>query len=60
MSEFAASLRDRIRQAREAVRLASEAGDEHGASAHGADLANLRRLASEHGVDVSEAGQPES
>lgn len=54
-SEFAGNLRRRVVAAQEAVRAARAAGDEHGAEAHEADLANLRRLAAEHGVPL--AGQ---
>jgi hypothetical protein len=52
MSEFAVNLRDRVRQAREEVRSARQASDEDRASAVGADLANLERLAAEHGVEL--------
>ncbi|AUI58519.1 hypothetical protein [Amycolatopsis sp. BJA-103] len=52
MSEFAVNLRDRVRQAREDVRIARRDSDEDRASAVGADLANLERLAAEHGVEL--------
>lgn len=52
MSEFAVNLRDRVRQAREEVRSARQASDEDRALALGADLANLERLAAEHGVEL--------
>ncbi|WP_181775428.1 hypothetical protein [Amycolatopsis pittospori] len=52
MSEFAVNLRDRVRQAREDVRTARQASDEDRALAVGADLANLERLAAEHGVEL--------
>lgn len=55
MSEFAVNLRDRVRQAREEVRSARRASDEDRASAVGADLANLERLAAEHGVELPDA-----
>lgn len=54
MSEFAVNLRDRVRQAREDVRHARQDSDDDRASAVGADLANLERLAAEHGVDLPE------
>ncbi|RSM53620.1 hypothetical protein DL991_06120 [Amycolatopsis sp. WAC 01375] len=54
MSEFAVNLRDRVRQAREDVQIAKQASDEDRASAVGADLANLERLAAEHGVELPE------
>ncbi|MFI9454153.1 hypothetical protein [Amycolatopsis sp. NPDC052450] len=54
MSEFAVNLRDRVRQAREDVQTAKQASDEDRASAVGADLANLERLAAEHGVELPE------
>ena len=46
----------RVEQAEQAVRQALEQQDEYGAEVHGADLANLRRLAAEHGVPI---GAPE-
>ncbi|GAB3746041.1 hypothetical protein GCM10027598_83610 [Amycolatopsis oliviviridis] len=54
MSEFAVNLRDRVRQAREDVRIARLDSDDDRASAVGADLANLERLAAEHGVELPE------
>ncbi|MEV6909343.1 hypothetical protein [Amycolatopsis sp. NPDC051071] len=54
MSEFAVNLRDRVRQAREDVRNARQESDEDRAHAVGADLANLERLAAEHGVELPE------
>ncbi|WP_167975569.1 hypothetical protein [Lentzea indica] len=50
MNEFRDNLLARIEQAEEAVRLAVERQDAYAAEVHGADLANLRRLADEHGV----------
>ncbi|MET9225747.1 hypothetical protein [Lentzea sp. NPDC003310] len=52
MDEFEVSLRRRVGEAREAVRLAAERQDDYAVEVHGADLANLRRLAAEHGVVV--------
>ena len=52
MDEFRDSLLTRIEQAEQAVRLAVEQQDAYAAEVHGADLANLRRLAAEHGVAV--------
>lgn len=52
MSEFVANIHQRVAQAQEAVRAARAEGDEHRADLHEADLANLRRLAGEHGVDL--------
>ncbi len=57
MSEFAGNLRERVRRAREDVRSARRASDEDRASAVGADLANLERLAAEHGVELPDAVQ---
>ncbi|GLY50293.1 hypothetical protein [Lentzea sp. NBRC 102530] len=50
MDEFEEGLRLRVGQAQEAVRLAVEQQDDYAAEVHGADLAELRRLAAEHGV----------
>jgi hypothetical protein len=52
VDEFEESLRLRVEQAGEAVRQAVELHDDYAAEVHGADLANLRRLAAEHGVAV--------
>ncbi|RDI34400.1 hypothetical protein [Lentzea flaviverrucosa] len=52
MNEFEDSLLLRVEQAERAVRRAVEQQDEYAAEVHGADLANLRRLAAEHGVAV--------
>jgi hypothetical protein len=52
VNEFVDSLLIRVEQAEEAVRRAVEQQDEYAAEVHGADLANLRRLAAEHGVSV--------
>ncbi|WP_330276331.1 hypothetical protein OG205_12250 [Lentzea sp. NBC_00516] len=56
MNEFVDSLLIRVEQAERAVRQAVERQDEYAADVHAADLANLRRLAAEHGVPV---GTPE-
>ncbi|SDH06249.1 hypothetical protein SAMN05216553_115101 [Lentzea fradiae] len=50
MNEFRDNLLARIEQAEQAVREAGERQDAYAAEVHGADLANLRRLAAEHGV----------
>ena len=50
VNEFRDNLLARIAQAEEAVRRAEERQDTYAAETHGADLANLRRLAAEHGV----------
>ena len=50
VNEFRDNLLARIDQAEQAVRLAVERQDAYAAEVHGADLANLRRLAAEHGV----------
>ncbi|WP_143091710.1 hypothetical protein [Lentzea albida] len=50
MDGFEESLR--VGQAQEAVRLAVAQEDVYAAEVHGADLANLRRLAGWHGVVV--------
>ncbi|MFJ5991752.1 hypothetical protein [Lentzea sp. NPDC092896] len=52
MNEFEDSLLIRVEQAEQAVRQAVEQQDEYAADVHRADLANLRRLAAEHGVSV--------
>jgi hypothetical protein len=52
VNEFEDNLHLRLEQAEEAVRRAVEEQDEYAAEVHGADLANLRRLAAEHGVPV--------
>ncbi|MFJ8966434.1 hypothetical protein ACIRG5_44280 [Lentzea sp. NPDC102401] len=52
MNEFVDSLLIRVEQAERAVRQAVEQQDEYAADVHAADLANLRRLAAEHGVSV--------
>jgi hypothetical protein len=51
VGDFAGILRARVRRAREAARLAAASGDEYRAQVHDADLANLYRLAAEHGVE---------
>ncbi|MEV6717639.1 hypothetical protein AB0M48_37020 [Lentzea sp. NPDC051208] len=56
MNEFEDNLLARVEQAEQAVRQALQQQDEYGAEVHGADLANLRRLAAEHGVPI---GAPE-
>jgi hypothetical protein len=50
VNEFRDNLLARIEQAEEAVRQAVERQDAYAAEVHGADLANLRRLADEHGL----------
>lgn len=52
MNEFKDSLLLRVEQAEQAVRRAVEQQDDYAAEVHRADLANLRRLAAEHGVPV--------
>ena len=52
MNEFEDNLRLRVGQAEQAVRQAVERQDEYAAEVHRADLANLRRLAAEHGIAV--------
>lgn len=52
MNVFVDSLLIRVEQAEQAVRLALEQQDEYAAEVLGADLANLRRLAAEHGVSI--------
>lgn len=53
MNEFEDSLLIRVEQAEQAVQQALEQQDEYAAEVHGADLANLRRLAAEHGVPIN-------
>ncbi|KAA2247283.1 hypothetical protein F0L68_40340 [Solihabitans fulvus] len=55
MGDFVASLRARTRQDREAEQAAAEAGDDYRVQVHAADLANLARLAAEHGVRLTPA-----
>lgn len=50
MNEFRDNLLARIEQAEKAVRQAVEQQDAYAEEVHSADLANLRRLAAEHGV----------
>ncbi len=50
MNEFRDNLLARIEQAEQAVSNAEQQQDAYAAEMHGADLANLRRLAAEHGV----------
>ena len=52
MHEFKDNLLARIEQAELAVQQAVERQDAYAAEVHEADLANLRRLAAEHGVRV--------
>lgn len=52
MNEFKDSLLIRVERAEQAVRRAVEQQDDYGAEVHRADVANLRRLAAEHGVRV--------
>ncbi|MCO1580239.1 hypothetical protein M8C13_31235 [Crossiella sp. SN42] len=52
-SEFETNIHQRVAQAKEAVRAARAEGDEHRADLHEADLNNLKRLAGEHGVDLT-------
>ncbi|MGW6442621.1 hypothetical protein [Lentzea sp. NPDC055074] len=53
MSEFRDNLLSRVEQAERAVSRAVEQQDAYAAEVHAADLANLRRLAAEHGVAVA-------
>lgn len=52
VGEFAAELRRRIDQAREAIRVAGERGDPHGLETHLAELEELVRVARRHGLTV--------
>ncbi len=52
VGDFAGGVRHRVREAREALRVATESGDEHGMQVYAADLAEMLRLASEHGIAV--------
>lgn len=53
MDSFAAEMQRRLDQAREAVQVARESGDEYGAATHLAELELLVRMAREHGLEVA-------
>ncbi|MBO3749348.1 hypothetical protein J5X84_24985 [Streptosporangiaceae bacterium NEAU-GS5] len=55
MVDFAEGVRRRVREARDALRLARESGDTYGAQAYAADLEEMLRLAEEHGVAIEHA-----
>lgn len=59
MHEFTAELRARLGEAREDLRRAREAGDEHGVQIASGRLDNLRRLAADHGISLEAAGETE-
>jgi hypothetical protein len=56
MGQFIASLRQRIRDEEAALQRAYEGGDDYLVEVHEGELADLRRLASENGVALSESG----
>lgn len=53
MEDFASGVRRRVREARAALRAATDSGDEHAVQVHSADLAEMLRLAAEHGITVA-------
>jgi len=51
MGEFVHGLRERVVETRRLLAAAERDGDDYGAEIHGEELANLARLAREHGLD---------
>ena len=54
MGQFTASIQERIRDEEAALRSAYEGGDDYLVEVHRGELDDLRRLASEHGVALTE------
>ena len=52
MDEFAHGLQERVAETRRSLAAAQEDGDDYGVEVHGEELADLARLAREHGLDV--------
>jgi len=50
MGDFAAEMGRRLDQAREALRVAGESGDDYGVVTHLAELEELLRVAGRHGL----------
>lgn len=57
MEDFAGGVRRRVREAREALRAAAESGDDYAAQAYADDLAEMMRLAAEHGIAIDSSAQ---
>ena len=55
MGQFIASIRERIRNEEAALERAYEGGDDYEIEMHTGELADLRRLATENGVSVTES-----
>lgn len=54
MSDFTTELLLRLRQAREALRAAEEAGDDYAADVRSGELDSLRRTAAQHGIPLDQ------
>jgi hypothetical protein len=52
MGEFARGLHERVSETARALEAARNAGDDYAVELHHAELADLTRLAAEHGVDL--------
>ncbi|MGP3958002.1 hypothetical protein ACTWPT_18515 [Nonomuraea sp. 3N208] len=59
VGDFAGTMRSRVREAREALRVARESGDQHGMQVHAEDLEGLLRLAAEHEIFIEVDGGAE-
>lgn len=55
MGEFARGLQERVVEIRRSLAAAHAEGDDYGVEVHGEELANLMRLAREHGLDAAVA-----
>lgn len=58
MSEFAATLRTRMRHIRESLFRAWDTDDDDEAAAAYGDLQDMARIADDHGIDVTDSDQP--
>jgi hypothetical protein len=59
VSDFAAELRLRFRQAQQALREARETGDDYAADVRAGELDSLRRTAAQHGIELDDdQGEP--
>jgi hypothetical protein len=52
MGEFAHGLQERVAETRRSLAAAQADGDDYGVDVHGEQLADLTRLAREHGLEV--------
>ncbi|RKS77625.1 hypothetical protein CLV35_1319 [Motilibacter peucedani] len=52
MGEFVRGLHERVAETARSLEAARAAGDDYAVELHSAELADLTRLAAEHGVDV--------